>query len=215
MTSEGGRRKDDHPSSFISRSWRFGALGAVIALVALIGGVGFVSYQEQNDRFCISCHTQPETQFFERDAQAVAQQSATDLASFHYRTKGIRCIDCHIGEGIVGRAAVLSIAGWDAFKHYTGLQHQPATIVIPVQNAACIKCHEADIRKPGFENHYHNAYFDPNLSPPYISCVHCHVTHRVGDERTAFQFRDAILPRCEYCHEQTGRGPRGQATPMP
>jgi hypothetical protein len=24
-----------------------------------------------------------------------------------------------------------------------------------------------------------------------------------------FQFRDAILPKCEYCHVTVGRGPRG------
>jgi nitrate/TMAO reductase-like tetraheme cytochrome c subunit len=194
--------------------WRFLALGALVAVLAVLGGVGFVSYQEQDNRFCISCHTQPETEYFDRNTRADATQSAEDLASFHHRTKEIRCIDCHVGEGFFGRAQVVSIAAWDAFKHYTGLARQPATIVIPVQNEACVKCHEQDIQKTGFDNHYHNEYFDPKLSPPFISCTHCHVTHRVGDERTAFQFRDAILPRCEYCHQQVGRGPRGQATPL-
>ena len=195
--------------------WRFLAVGAVVLVLALVGGVGWVSYQEQDDHFCISCHTQPETQYFDRNTRADATGSAEDLASFHHRTKGIRCIDCHVGEGFVGRAQVVSIAAWDAFKHYTGLARQPATIVIAVQNEACAKCHAQDISAPGFENHFHNKYFDPKLTPPFISCTHCHVTHRLGDERTAFQFRDAILPRCEYCHQQTGRGPRGQASPLP
>jgi nitrate/TMAO reductase-like tetraheme cytochrome c subunit len=195
--------------------WRLLALGALLGVLALVGGVGFVSYKEQDNRFCISCHTQPETEYFDRNVRADATQSAEDLASFHHRTKDIRCIDCHVGEGFVGRATVVSLAAWDAFKHYTGLARQPAVIVFPVQNEACIKCHEQDIQKPGFDNHEHNKYFDPQLSPPFIRCTNCHVSHRAGDERTAFQFRDAILPRCEYCHQQTGRGPRGQATPLP
>ena len=190
-------------------------ISAVLILIILLGGVGFVSYQEQNDSFCGSCHTQPETEYLARNATADATQSAPDLASFHHRKKDVRCIDCHVGEGVLGRATVVTLAAWDAFKHYTGLQQQPAHIVFAVQNEACLKCHLQDVSKPGFENHYHNLYYDPQLSPPPIQCVNCHVTHRLGDERTAFQFRDAILPRCEYCHQQVGKGPRGQATPMP
>jgi nitrate/TMAO reductase-like tetraheme cytochrome c subunit len=188
---------------------------ALVVVLALVGGVGVVSYKEQDNRFCASCHTEPETMFDDRFVQADAAQTATTLAAFHHYTKQVRCIDCHVGEGALGRATVLTLAAWDALKYVTHTAQQPAHIVFEVQNEACIKCHEADIRKPGFENHYHNLYFDPKVSPPYIACVHCHVSHQIGDERTAFQFRDAILPRCEYCHQQIGRGPRGQATPMP
>lgn len=197
------------------KRWQYFGIGMLAILIVMLGGVEFVSYQEQDDNFCGSCHTQPETEYLTRNLQAAATQSAPDLASFHHRTKDVRCIDCHVGEGVLGRATVLSLAAWDAFKHYTGLQQQPAHIVFPVQNEACIKCHQQDVTKPGFENHYHNLYYDPQLSPPFIRCTNCHVTHRLGDERTAFQFRDAILPRCEYCHQQLGKGPRGQATPMP
>ena len=198
------------------RSFRWQWLGiiAVVGLVTLIGSVAYVSGLEQNDSFCASCHTEPETMFYNRFLRADAAQSATTLAAFHHYTKQVRCIDCHVGEGVLGRATVLTLAAWDALKYYSHTAQQPAQIVFDVQNEACSKCHAADIRKPGFENHYHNLYFDPQVSPPYLACVHCHVSHRVGDERTAFQFRDAILPRCEYCHAQMGRGPRGQATPM-
>lgn len=195
--------------------WKFFALGATIIALALLGGVGFVSHQEQNDQFCGACHTQPESEYLMRSANAATTHNAADLASFHHRKKDTRCIDCHAGEGILGRAAVVSLAAWDALKYYTGIAQQPAHIVFPVQNEACLKCHLADVLKPGFDNHEHNKYYDPQLSPPVLACVNCHVAHRTGDERTAFQFRDAILPRCEYCHQQTGKGPRGQATPLP
>jgi hypothetical protein len=195
--------------------WSWFGIIVVGGLVALIGSVGYVSSLEQNDSFCASCHTEPETMYYNRFLQADAARSAMTLAAFHHYTKQVRCIDCHVGEGVQGRATVLALAAWDALKHYTHTAQQPTHIVFDVQNEGCSKCHEADIRKPGFENHYHNIYFNPQVSPPYIACVHCHVSHRIGDERTAFQFRDAILPRCEYCHAQMGRGPRGQATPMP
>jgi hypothetical protein len=195
--------------------WRLFAFGAGLVLLALIGGVGFVSYREQDNQFCASCHTEPETTYYNRFLTADAQQSADTMAAFHHYKSQVRCIDCHGGEGPIGRATVLTLAAFDTFKYLTGTARQPAVIIFPVQDQACIKCHEIDIRKPGFENHYHNLYFDPTVSPPAIPCVHCHVAHRLGDERTAFQFRDVILPRCEYCHQQIGRGPRGQASPLP
>jgi nitrate/TMAO reductase-like tetraheme cytochrome c subunit len=189
--------------------WRLLALAAALGLVVLIGGVEVVSHQEQDNRFCASCHTQPESEYFVRYLRADARKSAEDLAALHHHKKAIRCIDCHGGEGPLGRAQVVAIATWDAFKFFTGIARQPAVIVVPVQNEACAKCHNDDIHKPGFENHEHNLYFDPKESPPFIACTDCHVSHRVGDERTAFQFRDAILPQCDYCHMKMGRGPRG------
>ncbi|MBI3537766.1 MAG: hypothetical protein HY070_09445 [Chloroflexi bacterium] len=183
-------------------------LGGIAAL-ALIGGVAFVSNQEQDDQFCASCHTQPESEYLARFQNALAQGRGIDLAAFHHRIQkaSTRCIDCHGGEGLLGRAQVITISALDAFKHYTGLARQPAVIVIPVQNEACIKCHEDFVHKTGFENHMHNKMLDPDA--PFLRCTDCHVTHRQGDERNGFQFRDAIFPQCEYCHVQMQKGPRG------
>jgi hypothetical protein len=190
-------------------SWRWLGIGATVFIMVIAASVAWVSYQEQDNRFCASCHTQPETEYFDRYTRAVATQFADDLASFHYRKKEVRCIDCHVGEGVEGRTQVVVMAGWNTFKHYTGLQQQPAKIVIPLQNEACAKCHDIELHKAGFENHFHNKYFDPKENPPFIRCTDCHLTHRPGDERTRFQFRDAILPKCEYCHVRMGKGPRG------
>jgi nitrate/TMAO reductase-like tetraheme cytochrome c subunit len=51
-----------------------------------------------HDQFCASCHTQPESIFFQRSTGALA----VDLASFH-TTQKTRCIDCHSGPGLFGR----------------------------------------------------------------------------------------------------------------
>ncbi len=192
-------------------SWRVLALGAIFVALTIIISVGYVSYREQDNRFCVSCHTQPETEYLARNLRADEKQSAEDLASFHHRKKQVRCIDCHVGEGFLGRSAVVSIAALDAFKHYVGIARQPAVIIFPVQNEACIKCHVNEVLQPGFENHMHNKQFDGKDPVPFLRCTDCHVTHRPGDERTAFQFRDTIFPQCEYCHTTVGRGPRGLA----
>ncbi|MBI5302161.1 MAG: hypothetical protein HY868_08495 [Chloroflexi bacterium] len=191
-----------------STRWRFLALGVVAGIAALAVSVGWVSYQEQDNRFCASCHTQPEVEYVTRYARA-EQRPADDLAAFHHRKDQVRCIDCHVGEGFDGRAVVVAFAGWNALKHYTGSAQQPAKIIVPLQNEACIKCHLDALKRPGFENHMHNKYYDPQESPPFLRCTDCHLAHRPGDERTRFQFRDAIYPQCEECHVKMARGPRG------
>lgn len=191
----------------LKKRWEIFLLVAVVGLVGAIGGERYASHLEQDSSFCGSCHTQPETEYLTRFTSAVAQNNAPDLAALHYRKKDIQCIACHVGEGVVGRAQVFSLATWDAFKHYAQIARQPAVIVVHVQNEACIKCHQDTLVKTGFDNHEHNKMSDPNA--PFIRCTDCHISHRLGDERNAFQFRDAIFPQCEYCHVQMGRGPRG------
>jgi nitrate/TMAO reductase-like tetraheme cytochrome c subunit len=185
--------------------WGFVGLVALIGILGAIGGERYASHLEQDNDFCGSCHTQPESDYLVRFVQAAAQNNASDLAAFHHRKKGVKCIDCHTGEGFIGRSEVFSLATWDAVKHYTGIQRQPAIIVVPVQNEACIKCHADTLAKAGFDNHEHNKLSDPGM--PFIRCTDCHISHQLGDERNGFQFRDAIFPQCEYCHVKVGRGP--------
>ncbi len=187
--------------------WRFLFVMATFGLITLTVGVAFVSYQEQDNDFCAACHTQPESEYVARSKDAAARQNAIDLAAFHHRKDEVKCIDCHGGEGLGGRAQVIAISAWDALKHYTGTARQPAVVVVPVQNEACSKCHADTLARRGFENHIHTQMFERDA--PRQRCSDCHVTHRKGDERNAFQFRDAIFPQCEYCHVQMGRGPRG------
>jgi len=154
------------------KTWHWWIIAlAGVGLVGAVGGERYASHLEQDNNFCGSCHTQPETEYLTRYARAVAQNDAPDLASFHHRKKEIKCIDCHTGEGFIGRAQVFSLATWDAVKHYTGIQRQPATIVVPVQNEACIKCHADTLAKKGFDNHEHNKLSDPGM--PFIRCADC------------------------------------------
>ncbi len=201
--------------------WRILAGVIVAAVIAVAGGVYVVSQNEQQDSFCGSCHTQPETTFLGRFDQAMTSGTAPDLAAFHHRMvyprnssgQNIRCIDCHVGEGVVGRGIVLSLAAWDALKYVTHTDTQPAHVVFNVQNEACLKCHDQQVKvnldKPSkpfiIDNHFHYMLFEKGA--PSESCVACHISHRNGTEANGFQFRDAIIPVCEDCHKQEGRGP--------
>ncbi|MBE3145377.1 MAG: hypothetical protein IMZ61_15870 [Planctomycetes bacterium] len=53
------------------------ALAAAVLLTA--GGFGFAASQETHDSFCVSCHSQPETTFFQRSSA----DQPVDMASFH------------------------------------------------------------------------------------------------------------------------------------
>ncbi len=133
--------------------WRVALALVVVVVIAVAGGVSIVSAQEQNDSFCGSCHTQPESTFLMRFEGATATE-ADDLAAFHHEQlyprgssgRPVRCIDCHVGEGLVGRGIVVSLAAWDALKYVTRTARQPAQVVFNVQNEACLKCHEQQVK---------------------------------------------------------------------
>jgi hypothetical protein len=202
--------------------WQVLGLVLLVGGAGVYGGVSVVSANEQHDSFCISCHTEPESDYYTRFQQAVTSGQAVDLASYHHRqvyppkspaAQNIRCIDCHGGEGLAGRTIVVSLAAWDALKYLTRTDHQPATLVFNVQNEACIKCHDQQVKlnlnKPRIpfiiDNHYHYQLFEPGA--PFEACASCHPSHREGAEANQFQFRDVIIPVCEDCHRREGKGP--------
>ncbi len=213
--------------AFISRilHWKY-IVPAVIAVIVFgiastAAGVTVSGELEKNDSFCGSCHTEPETTYLARFATSLTGD-APDLAAYHHskaessispKLPNVRCIDCHVGEGVVGRAKVLSLAAYDAIRYYTGTAEQPAHIIFNVQNEACLKCHEQDVKKGAdqpetpfiIDNHYHYKYFQPNAPP--INCIACHTTHREGSHVNKYQFTKVTIPNCEACHQFEGHGP--------
>ena len=77
--------------------------------------------------------------------------SPVDLASFHSANSAgyARCIDCHSGQGILGRMQAELLGARNAFKWFTGTAIQPAVVVYPIGDQNCLKCHQ-DVTARGF-----------------------------------------------------------------
>ncbi len=186
---------------------------AAIAVVLLsAGGFAFAASQEQHDTFCASCHTQPETTFYQRSTAA----TPTDLASFH-TTKATNCIDCHSGAGITGRLSAEMMGARNAVLWFSGTAQQPAPLVFPIGNDNCMKCHatvtsgvSSEGRRGTFgpQGHYHRFLSrwqaaDPNAA----TCVSCHAGHdTAGDPNSAYVNIATVQQTCNACHNVLGRG---------
>jgi nitrate/TMAO reductase-like tetraheme cytochrome c subunit len=202
-------------------------LVGIIGLGILLAGSGFTfaATQETHDSFCASCHTQPESTFFQRstDAQPV------DLASYH-TSQNTRCIDCHSGPGVWGRMQAELLGARNATAWYTHTAVQPAIVTVPIQAASCLKCHQ-DVTQRGYtpkqtvtifgergrgegegggSNHWHELLArwqaaDPNAG----TCTSCHPGHTTdGTAQTGFENTLTTRTVCQACHGtlREGRG---------
>ena len=185
------------------------ALSVAIAIV--IGGV-FLSAAtavtamqfENHDDFCASCHSEPETTFFQRTTAA----TATDLASFH-STKEVHCIDCHSGPGLVpGRISALTLGTQDLLAWVSGHAKQPAAYTRPIEDANCLKCHQQVTQSRSFNNHFHIFLSRwQSLDQNAATCVSCHQGHNTtGEAQLAFLNRVDTTQVCQSCHRTLGGG---------
>ena len=175
-----------------------------VASVLLAGsGFAFAATQEQNDSFCGSCHTQPESTFLQRSAAA----QPVDLASFH-TAKNTNCIDCHSGAGVGGRLAAEFQGAQNAFHWYTGTAVQPAKLTAPVGDDSCLKCHQNVTSQRGRDNHFHGFMARWQAADPNAGhCVDCHSGHSTtaGTAQTNFTSRQVTQPICDNCHRAIRR----------
>ncbi len=172
--------------------------------IFIVGSFSVAASMEEHDSFCASCHTQPETDFYGRSLAA----NPIDLASFH-TTKQTRCIECHSGVGIPGRASAIMLGARNAVAFYTRTAKQPAPLTVPVGDDHCVKCHASVYDSTDFNNHFHNFLprwqaADPNTA---ASCVDCHSAHTTdGDAQAAFLSQAKTDQVCQSCHQALGGG---------
>ena len=213
-----------------SRKRLFRILWILVGLVALgvvlaAAGFTFAASKETHDPFCASCHTQPESTFYQRsiDPQSI------DLASYHMQQE-TRCIDCHSGVGILGRMRAELMGARNAATWYTGTAVQPAVLTVPVGDANCLKCHQ-DVTSRGYtpknpitifggdreggeregeagNNHWHELLARWQASGSQAgTCVSCHPGHTTdGTAQTGFQNTGTTRNECETCHRALGEG---------
>jgi nitrate/TMAO reductase-like tetraheme cytochrome c subunit len=195
------------------------ALAAVVLLTA--GGFGFAASQETHDSFCASCHSQPETTYYQRSTAA----QPVDLASYH-TTQQVECINCHSGVGLTGRLAAELLGARNAMKWYTGTAVQPAPLTVSINDENCLKCHQ-DVTQRNFSpkenltapggrgeddedgrnNHWHVFLArwqaaDPNAA----TCVSCHPGHTTdGSPQSGYMNTQTVQEVCQACHQNLGR----------
>ncbi len=188
------------------------ALATLLAFSLLaVGGFSFAAAQEENDSFCASCHTQPESTYFERSLAA----AAVDLASAH-RHEETRCIDCHSGIGLLGRISAQLMGAQNAAKWYTGTASQPAPLLYPLGDDHCVKCHQEVLTEKhdnaprtidfGPKGHYHDYLAQwREIDQQAAICTSCHSGHNTGGSaRTSWVNPAKVQNTCEDCHALLG-----------
>jgi hypothetical protein len=184
---------------------------------------GYVSIKEEHDAFCASCHLKPEQTFYERSL-VKSRDAAADLASAH-AAANIDCVGCHRGnQGVRDRVIALALGARNTAKFVSGRydpNHSQVAVAFLLTDS-CVRCHVTQPAlggvKPGetnpamaagFENHFHTLLFDPKIKTS-VTCVSCHPAHREAFPELQFlDTTNVVLPACERCHQETGRGPAG------
>ncbi len=194
MPGSGGRRVRMRGP----RGWWIGAAIVVAVGAAPAAGLAYAAHVEDNDAFCASCHTQPETQYYQRSIV-----KPIDLASAH-AAKSIECIQCHSGRGAIGRvSAIATVAIPDLIAYKSGQYRRPAVVTLPIGDDHCLKCHAGIGSRQDFNNHFHVFLADWRARAPQdaATCVECHQTHVTGGLVDAsFLTESTTLAVCQRCH---------------
>lgn len=195
---------------------------AASGLILIAAGFTVAATQEEHDSFCASCHTEPESTFFQR---SIAMQ-ASDLASFH-TTEAVRCIDCHSGVGFEGRISAELMGAHNAVLWFTGTAEQPAPLTYPISDQNCLKCHASVVESrfgnnsqitvpggnrgregSGASNHWH--FFLARWQAASTSagtCTSCHEGHTPGGtDQSGFMISQTVEQVCNDCHRVLRRG---------
>ena len=180
------------------RKLRWPIWAALAGMLVLAGaGVATGATLEEHDGFCASCHTQPESTYYQR-----AQAPAVDLASQHEQAYATRCIDCHSGPGVSGRASAMLLGARDLAAWVTHTDQQPAPQTVPISDAACLKCHGDVPTTRNFDRHFHAFLTRWQLADTNAgTCVSCHTGHSTaGDPTLVFLQQDQTQQVCDSCH---------------
>lgn len=171
--------------------------------VAVAGGLaGWLGVErlESRNEFCVACHLAPQTPLHREIFDGLHSSPAGSLAAAHrVADAAFRCIDCHGGTGLLGRARVKLVSARDALMYLVGRFGEPERMRAPLWDEDCTKCHAPDPSEGpdafhGIDDH------DVGLDR---ACVACHEAH--PGERSAevgFLDREVVLPICRDCHEE-------------
>lgn len=206
------------PAASAARAgWTTATMGLIAAVAIGAGGWFGTDALERNNAFCNACHldgwlsgTPLHTEHRDQFAVGVAGRPDS-LAAAHAAAgsperasdPGFRCIDCHGGVGLVGRARVKVLAAKDAFWWVTGHFEEPDGMHWPLGDEDCSKCHDsfetkaAEFEDPAFHDlAVHNSRLG-------VDCVECHSVHEAGVDVERWYLDTAhVREQCARCHSE-------------
>lgn len=181
-----------------------GMVAVAVVMILAVSGTTYALHLEENDGFCASCHTEPETAFFNQSQT----QPAASLAAFHAQVPNhaTRCIDCHSGGGTFGRVDGLMQGQADLLAYYSGHYKTPAVTTNPMGDDSCLKCHGDISQRRDFQNHFHRFLsqwqaIDPNAA----RCTTCHAAHSTTADAQTYLTVSTVQAVCNDCHRKAGR----------
>jgi hypothetical protein len=189
---------------------------ALAALVAVPLGWLVSDRLERENDFCNACHLEPGVPLhvdIRRDFDGTPPRS---LAALHAASAvdgredaAFRCIDCHGGSSLAGRARVKALAGLDLFWYLTGRFEEPSRMAWPLWDEDCRKCHA------GFDAAASAAWETPRFHelPVHnvdlgVDCVECHRSHEPGAPESSFLEAHFLRSQCARCHLEFGEESR-------
>jgi predicted CXXCH cytochrome family protein len=182
------------------RQSRFFIPGIILiaGLGLAVSGMVYAAQLEGSDAFCASCHSQPESQYFDRSQAS----TPVDLASFH-REKATNCIDCHSGRGVTGRIGAFMVGGHDLIAFVTHTDTQPAPLTVPIGDSNCLKCHADVVQTRDFNRHFHAFLPQWQAQDPHAAtCVSCHSAHTTaGTADLMYLVENPTTQVCQTCHQ--------------
>ena len=194
-----------------------------LVLAAVLGGVGAAPLGwmasdrlEQDNDFCNACHLEPDLPLHQEIRRGFEHAPPLSLAGAHGAAEvtsredsAFRCIDCHGGASLVGRARVKALAAKDAFWYVTGRFDEPRDMAWPLWDEDCQKCHasfEATNALAQPSTRFHSLPVH-NVDLP-VRCVECHRVHEpAGNADTHFLHTDLVRGQCARCHPEFEENP--------
>lgn len=166
---------------------------------------------EQDNDFCNACHLEPGLRLHAGVRRDFAAAPPASLGGVHGAARvearedaAFRCIDCHGGQGLLGRARVKALAAKDAFWYVLGHFEEPDGMHWPLWDEDCAQCHArfdeaaaAPWQSPRFHQlPLHNAALG-------VRCVECHSVHEIGGNPQAFFLHaGSARAQCARCHSE-------------
>ncbi len=155
---------------------------------------------EADNRFCVSCHVTPTEPLHQRKLDELFSAPPVSLVAAHGAAqRDFRCIDCHGGASLEGRARVKGVSLVDTLRYLAGRFDEPERMRHPLWDEDCAQCHER--YQPARDDAFH-AIAAHNADFPW-SCVECHAAHpATRAPELDFVARERVLPICRTCHEE-------------